>query len=342
MSGTINYDYDTVINTCKGPIIQNISNLETSINALCSELATCEDCFHSSLTTGAIPEIYNGFSECIGNTNANTGIAALIMQIANILNSSYSEAMRDKAILESSMTSGASLDSTPQADVTATTVNVQMPETMAAPSQSVASAAAGATLAGSVTDSTVTTPDATSETASTTGIVEAQNTSVQTPPAAPQAEIIVGDATVAQAAPNPQPGAGSAVSGSLSPGTSATTFAAQPYNLSDEEYKVFCATVYAEAAEGNAYTTSDTMGVSSAILNRVESGRWGGNNVVDVVSAKGQFSGYGYQNRKFAAAMSNPDVISPEMRAAIDRTLAGERNTNGMSFAGNGTYNKFR
>lgn len=153
----------------------------------------------------------------------------------------------------------------------------------------------------------------------------------------------------AQSAPAPeqtpdQPpaSAGGSVAGALSPGTTANTFQAKSYNLSPEEYKTLCATVYAEAAEGNSYTTSDTMGVTSTILNRVEAGNWGGNTATDVVSAKGQFSGYGSQNAKFAAAMSNPDVISPEMRAAIDRTLAGERNTTGQSFSGNGTHNSFR
>lgn len=132
------------------------------------------------------------------------------------------------------------------------------------------------------------------------------------------------------------------IAGSLSPGTMENTYAAQPYNLSDDEYKELCATVYAEAVEGSPYTVSDTMGVTSAVLNRVESGNWGGNTVMDVISAKGQFSGYGYQNRKFAAAMNNPNIIPSEMREAIDRTLAGERNTIGFSFSGKGIYNSFR
>lgn len=84
------------------------------------------------------------------------------------------------------------------------------------------------------------------------------------------------------------------------------------------------------------------MGVTSAICNRADAGNWGGSTVIDVVSASGQFSGYGYQNEKFAAAMNDPSVIPAEMRAAIDRVLAGERNTTGVSFSGNGTYNSFR
>lgn len=132
------------------------------------------------------------------------------------------------------------------------------------------------------------------------------------------------------------------VLGTLSPGTTKETYQAQAYNLDSESYKTLCATVYAEASELPDYIVSDSMGVTSAICNRADAGNWGGSTVIDVVSASGQFSGYGYQNEKFAAAMNDPSVIPAEMRAAIDRVLAGERNTTGVSFSGNGTYNSFR
>ncbi len=215
-----------------------------------------------------------------------------------------------------------------------------------AASASTASAAAAttATISGSANSESSTTstvqPDGT--TATTTTV------KAQTAMAGPETQEIK---TITQDQPAPaspqQSTPGGTVSGTLSPGTTATTFAAQPYQLSDDEYRSLCATVYAEAAEGNEYTVSDTMGVTSAILNRVEAGNYGGNSVIDVISAgyntkSQQFSGYGYNNQKFAAAMNNPGIIPPEMRAAIDRTLAGERNTTGRSFAGNGVHNSFR
>lgn len=147
--------------------------------------------------------------------------------------------------------------------------------------------------------------------------------------------------------PDPAPAsAGGSVAGALSPGTTANTFQAKAYNLSPEEYKTLCATVYAEASERPERVVSDTMGVTSVILNRTDST---GGSVVDTVSAGSgtksqQFSGYGVDNgnAKFTAAMNDPNVIPVEMRAAIDRTLAGERNTDGKFFSGNGEYNSFR
>ena len=154
-----------------------------------------------------------------------------------------------------------------------------------------------------------------------------ENSQVQSPPPEP--------------IPN-QPANTGQVLGTLSPGTTKETYQAQAYNLDSESYKTLCATVYAEASELPDYIVSDSMGVTSAICNRADAGNWGGSTVIDVVSASGQFSGYGYQNEKFAAAMNDPSVIPAEMRAAIDRVLAGERNTTGVSFSGNGTYNSFR
>ena len=189
---------------------------------------------------------------------------------------------------------------------------------------------------GSVSGSVTTMPDGTT---ATTGTVEAQT--AMAGPEPQEVKTVTPNPTPSEPASQPT-SLGGAISGTLSPGTTANTFQAQAYNLSPDEYKAYCATIYAEAAEGNSYTVSDTMGVASAILNRVENGGWGGNTVTDVISASGQFSGYGFQNQKFAAAMNDPSIIPPEMRAAIDRTLAGERNTTGQSFSGNGTHNSFR
>lgn len=138
------------------------------------------------------------------------------------------------------------------------------------------------------------------------------------------------------------PNGKSNIPGAHSPGTMERTYQAQAYNLSPEEYKILCATVYAEAAEGNEYTYSDTMGVTSSILNRVEAGNYGGSSVTAVVSAPNQFEGYGYENQKFARAMSDLNCIPPDMMQAINDTLAGSRNTTSCSFVGNGTHNTFR
>lgn len=329
MSGAINYDYDIVINDCNGEILQNVNNVVNDINSLCNELSVCEDCFHSSGSEGAIPEIYRGFSLCIGSTSAKTGIAAIITQIANIINTANSEAMSDKKILESDMLGGADTQSSLDSAVLSGAnqgINLAQDANLTSDTVEASTQDANATVTDAQQGTSASNPEA-SETA-TTESAPTQETNATPAP---------------EQTPDPAPAsAGGSVAGTLSPGTTANTFQAKAYNLSPEEYKTLCATVYAEAAEGNSYTTSDTMGVTSTILNRVEAGNWGGTTVTDVVSAKGQFSGYGSQNAKFAAAMSNPDVISPEMRAAIDRTLAGERNTTGQSFSGNGTHNSFR
>lgn len=271
MAQNVDYDYDDVIQFCQGSGQTSINDLANSLNELSSRMETCQDAFHSKDNQLVIGEIYNAFSSIIGSTSTKSGVTGLDLESAKIINVCYSEAMRDKNILE------------------------------------------GGALGGSDNSGA--------------------NQGVTPPPSE----------TPAEQAPTPTPQTpGNNIPGTLSPGTTESTFPAQAYNLSPEEYRILCATVYAEAAEGNSYTTSDTMGVTSVILNRVEAGNWGGSDVVSVVSAKGQFSGYGEQNQKFAAAMNNPNIISPEMRAAIDRTLAGERNTRGQSFSGNGTHNSFR
>lgn len=294
MNQNVDYDYDEVIQYCQGEGQNSINELANSLNALSNEMESCQDAFHSKGNQMVIGEIYDAFSAIIGSTSTNNGVSGLDAESAKILNVCYSEAMKDKSILESDILGDGS-GSTPTGDSVgepAPTESGQQP----APEQQ---------------------PEPTQE---------AEPTPEQQPEATPAEE----------SAPSGN------IPGSISPGTTANTFPAQAYNLSPEEYNALCATIYAEAAEGNSYTVSDSMGVASAILNRLESGNWGGSTVTDIISAKGQFSGYGYQNQKFAAAMSNPSVIPPEMRAAIDRTLAGERNTTGQSFSGNGTHNSFR
>ena len=128
-----------------------------------------------------------------------------------------------------------------------------------------------------------------------------------------------------------------AVTGELSPGTEAQTYDAPAYELSDEEFRQFAATVYAEASELPNHVDSDTLAVASTMLNRADN--WG-QSVQQVISAPGQF--VGYQNSKYYKAYNNLDVISPAQMDAIKTALGGQRNTNAMYFYGDGTQNHFR
>lgn len=329
MSTNVDYDYDEVIQFCQGEGQNYVNELANSLNSLSGQMETCQDAFHSKDNKLVIGDIYRAFSTIIGSTSANNGLSGLDSEAAKIVNICYSEAMSDKKILESDMLGGADTQSSLDSAVLSGAnqgINLAQDANLTSDTVEASTQDANATVTDAQQGTSASNPEA-SETA-TTESAPTQETNATPAP---------------EQTPDPAPAsAGGSVSGTLSPGTTANTFQAKAYNLSPEEYKTLCATVYAEAAEGNSYTTSDTMGVTSTILNRVEAGNWGGTTVTDVVSAKGQFSGYGSQNAKFAAAMSNPDVISPEMRAAIDRTLAGERNTTGQSFSGNGTHNSFR
>lgn len=128
------------------------------------------------------------------------------------------------------------------------------------------------------------------------------------------------------------------IDGEISPGTLEETFNAQAYDFTDEERLMLYAIVYAEASEHADYVASDSMGVASVILNRIEDEKYD-NEIKKVITAKGQFGGY--KNKKYQMAMNNPDIIPEEMKAAVDRVIAGERNTEGKHFLGKGKYNKF-
>ena len=123
------------------------------------------------------------------------------------------------------------------------------------------------------------------------------------------------------------------ITGLISPGTTEVPYSAKSYSLSDEEYRQLVACVYAEASEDDEYIVSDTMGVTSTILNRLESSQYP-SDVIGVMSQKGQFDGYGQKNDKFKNAMAGTAKIKSEMIDTINRVLAGERNTPGYSFRG--------
>ena len=128
------------------------------------------------------------------------------------------------------------------------------------------------------------------------------------------------------------------IDGKISPGTLDETFNAQAYDFTDEERKMLYAIVYAEASEHADYVESDSMGVASVILNRIEDEKYD-NEIKKVIAAKGQFGGY--KNKKYQMAMNDPSIIPDEMKEAVDRVIAGERNTEGKHFLGKGNYNKF-
>ena len=105
------------------------------------------------------------------------------------------------------------------------------------------------------------------------------------------------------------------INGIISPGTTEESFMATSYEFNDEEMKMLYAIVYAEASEHEDHIESDSMGVASVILNRIEDGKWG-TEIHNVISAKGQFGGY--KNYKYQQAMNNPDIVPEEMKEAVD------------------------
>ena len=138
---------------------------------------------------------------------------------------------------------------------------------------------------------------------------------------------------------------GTKVNGSLSPGTTQTTFEGKSYTIdkNSEEYRQLVATVYAEASERPEYHESDTLGVMSAILNRVENDGYP-NSIYGVISEGNgsQFNGFKADNEKHKAAYNDMSVVPQETIDLIDRALAGERNTNAYSFVGDGVKNSFK
>lgn len=101
MNQNVDYDYDEVIQYCQGEGQNSINELANSLNALSNEMESCQDAFHSKGNQMVIGEIYNAFSAIIGSTSTNNGVSGLDAESAKILNVCYSEAMKDKSILES-------------------------------------------------------------------------------------------------------------------------------------------------------------------------------------------------------------------------------------------------
>lgn len=112
--GDVNYDYDEVINYCKGEPCSTVVALTNDLNTLCKAIDDCQAAFHSTYNTGVIGYIYYGFSNIIGSTFQKTGVSGLAVEIANIINVCYSEAMNDKIVLENMNLQGGGVPSSPQ------------------------------------------------------------------------------------------------------------------------------------------------------------------------------------------------------------------------------------
>ena len=89
------------------------------------------------------------------------------------------------------------------------------------------------------------------------------------------------------------------------------------YGLTQEQFDIICAVVQQEAG----HNQEEVKNVMTTIINRMESGDWGGTNPWEVVTAKGQYAAYGeghykkYEDEKYdgetsyyVASMLNGDI----------------------------------
>ncbi|WP_281672267.1 G5 domain-containing protein [Pseudoramibacter alactolyticus] len=95
--------------------------------------------------------------------------------------------------------------------------------------------------------------------------------------------------------------------------------------LNTANYNLICAVVAAE--DNTSYTGA--LAVASCIMNRADSGRWGGATPVAVITAKGQFSAYIYGNYKKYADGKAPSYVKA---AVSDCMTCGLRNHSYTSF----------
>lgn len=95
--------------------------------------------------------------------------------------------------------------------------------------------------------------------------------------------------------------------------------------LNAANYNLICAVVAAE--DNTSYTGA--LAVASCIMNRADSGRWGGATPVAVITAKGQFSAYIYGNYKKYADGKAPSYVKA---AVSDCMTYGLRNHSYTSF----------
>lgn len=99
------------------------------------------------------------------------------------------------------------------------------------------------------------------------------------------------------------------------------------YELSYEDFVLLAAVI---ASEANRSSEDDVLAVSSVILNRADEN---GGNPIDVITARGQFSGYlgGYYQR-YIDENGNLINVSDSVIDTIHDALNGTRNNNYFSF----------
>lgn len=116
------------------------------------------------------------------------------------------------------------------------------------------------------------------------------------------------------------------------------------------DYDTYIKVVALAFAEGGGKIEKNSVGnvsnVVSSVLNRVDDGRFGGHDVISVISAKNQYAGYENKNYKeIIQAFKNGninDYMSDNQLIAIYNLLDNDsRTTSCNSFRGNGKTNKF-
>lgn len=116
------------------------------------------------------------------------------------------------------------------------------------------------------------------------------------------------------------------------------------------DYDTYIKVVALAFAEGGGKTEKNSVenvsNVVSSVLNRVDDGRFGGHDVISVISAKNQYAGYENKNYKeIIQAFKNGninDYMSDNQLIAIYNLLDNNtRTTSCNSFRGNGKTNKF-
>lgn len=115
-------------------------------------------------------------------------------------------------------------------------------------------------------------------------------------------------------------------------------------------YDTYIKVVALAFAEGGGKTeknnAENVSNVVSSVLNRVDDGRFGGKDVISVISAKNQYAGYENKNyNEIIKAFKNgniSDYMSNDQLIVIYNLLDNDsRTTSYNSFRGNGKTNKF-
>ena len=97
------------------------------------------------------------------------------------------------------------------------------------------------------------------------------------------------------------------------------------YNLTEEQFDKICAVVQQEAG----HNPEEVKNVITTIVNRMESGKWGGTTPWEVVTESGQFEAYGagnykkYENHKYEE--STAYIVAATLNGDLDTTHDWER-----------------